>query len=964
MTVPSLLLWQVDPARRRRAPRASSPTGCSCCRRCCCCCSSPASPGPTCRARPPAAPASARCFVVDCSASMQAREGPDTRFDLARRAVRDQIGRARRRRRGDAHRRRSAAGGDRCRRPPITPKRCGNWRRSRPPTRAPTSTPRSPPPSAPLRAPIAPPASRCSPTRRSTASRRPGGAASRCSRSARPTTTCRSTASRSTRAASTIRAPRAPSSPSATTPAARATASSPSQLDGAVFGRQGFTIAPRSATGFPVPPLPGAGVLRASLDVDDALAVDNRAYAYVHPQRPVHVLVVSDDRDAAGRAPAHRRRRARPAARGRSRRPRYDDTARRRPDPLPPRRAAGAHATPRASTSRPPTPRGPFPPRGTLDTRADERRRPRPSRRCAACASTCPSRSPAYRCSTRRRGPRRWSARAPTARSCRWCSPAQVNDHRQAVLAFDLASQGLLRADHTDLLLLFLDLIDWLVPAADNVHIVPTGERRRHRRAARAAAPHRRSARRRDDAAGRPDAADRDAAGRRVSRLRRRHRGPHLRQPLRCRGIRHRTARQPPARGRAGGPPRAASGARRRRHLAGRCTPPRRRCCVVEWLTAQTARVMDAPEPRLPLRPPDGARPRRCATRRRCCCSLAVALFVCCGRTRPAASRSRAAQRRVRRAGARARRPRPDDAHADRSPDRGRRRSTPRRASIRPDAPGRSATSTQIQQHLGARRRARRPRVRRPRRAAARARRADDDTRRAAGTGDAGDRRRRGARRRHGAPARRRRPPRAPAHRRQRDARRQRAPHPVAARRRRARRRRRAAARRRSATSASSASSPRRWPASTAPCRCASSRATTARCARRCSTCISTAQIADSSAVELPPGRSAMTLASRLTSEGSHRLRAELRAEGDAQPANNARDVGITLRDPTRALVLTTPTALGRSRPRWRARTYAPTCRRRPPCAASTRCATITSSCSRTSPRPDLAPPTLDVLER
>lgn len=65
-------------------------------------------------------------------------------------------------------------------------------------------------------------------------------------------------------------------------------------------------------------------------------------------------------------------------------------------------------------------------------------------------------------------------------------------------------------------------------------------------------------------------------------------------------------------------------------------------------------------------------------------------------------------------------------------------------------------------------------------------------------------------------------------------------------------------------------------------------------------------QIADSSAVDLPPGRSAMTLASRLVSEGSHRLRAELRADGDGQPANNAREVGITLRDPTRALVLTT----------------------------------------------------------
>lgn len=64
--------------------------------------------------------------------------------------------------------------------------------------------------------------------------------------------------------------------------------------------------------------------------------------------------------------------------------------------------------------------------------------------------------------------------------------------------------------------------------------------------------------------------------------------------------------------------------------------------------------------------------------------------------------------------------------------------------------------------------------------------------------------------------------------------------------------------------------------------------------------------IADSRAVELPPGRSAMTMEPRLLAEGSHRLRAELRVDGDPQPANNARDVGITLRDPTRALVLTT----------------------------------------------------------
>ena len=51
----------------------------------------------------------------------------------------------------------------------------------------------------------------------------------------------------------------------------------------------------------------------------------------------------------------------------------------------------------------------------------------------------------------------------------------QQNGYRQAVLAFDLAAQGMLRADHTDLVLLVLDLIDWLVPATNGVHVIPTG---------------------------------------------------------------------------------------------------------------------------------------------------------------------------------------------------------------------------------------------------------------------------------------------------------------------------------------------------------------------------------------------------------------------------------------------------------------------------------------------------------
>ncbi|MEO8601998.1 MAG: VWA domain-containing protein [bacterium] len=62
--------------------------------------------------------------------------------------------------------------------------------------------------------------------------------------------------------------------------------------------------------------------------------------------------------------------------------------------------------------------------------------------------------------------------------------------------------------------------------------------------------------------------------------------------------------------------------------------------------------------------------------------------------------------------------------------------------------------------------------------------------------------------------------------------------------------------------------------------------------------------MADSAAVELPPGRSALSLPTQLVGEGSHRLRAELVVRDDPQPENNSRDVGVTVRGATRALVL------------------------------------------------------------
>ncbi|MDX2169922.1 MAG: VWA domain-containing protein [Deltaproteobacteria bacterium] len=63
--------------------------------------------------------------------------------------------------------------------------------------------------------------------------------------------------------------------------------------------------------------------------------------------------------------------------------------------------------------------------------------------------------------------------------------------------------------------------------------------------------------------------------------------------------------------------------------------------------------------------------------------------------------------------------------------------------------------------------------------------------------------------------------------------------------------------------------------------------------------------MADSAAVELPPGRSALTLPTQLVGEGGRRLRAELVLRDDPQPANNQGEVGVTVRGPSRALLLT-----------------------------------------------------------
>ncbi len=61
----------------------------------------------------------------------------------------------------------------------------------------------------------------------------------------------------------------------------------------------------------------------------------------------------------------------------------------------------------------------------------------------------------------------------------------------------------------------------------------------------------------------------------------------------------------------------------------------------------------------------------------------------------------------------------------------------------------------------------------------------------------------------------------------------------------------------------------------------------------------------ESAAVELQPGPNTIELPAHLTGVGSHRLRARLEATDDAIAANNAREIGITVRGKTRLLLIT-----------------------------------------------------------
>ena len=245
------------------------------------------------------------------------------------------------------------------------------------------------------------------------------------------------------------------------------------QVDDTTFSRRGFSLGPRAVGGFPLQDLPAPGVLRASLDVDDALAVDNVAYAYVRPVRPLRVLAVTESPSLQGEL--QRIARATPNLQFTFAAPSEyagaagaDVVLFHRVAPPFPTDAASLYVAPDGDAT-------PFAAHGTftavpiLDWNAQH----------PALAGLQPE-LPFALTAARDLDVPPWADALLTSRADgRPIALAFAGEHdgyRRAALAFDLATDTLLSADHVNLLLVFLNLLDWLAPATDTVRIMRTGD--------------------------------------------------------------------------------------------------------------------------------------------------------------------------------------------------------------------------------------------------------------------------------------------------------------------------------------------------------------------------------------------------------------------------------------------------------------------------------------------------------
>lgn len=243
-----------------------------------------------------------------------------------------------------------------------------------------------------------------------------------------------------------------------------------------VLSQRGFSLAPHGTQAFLVEHLSGPGILHAHLDVDDALPADNDAYGWVRTATPLRVLVVSES--APLRAELERIARVTPNLEFRFL----------SPEAFAPGQTVNADVvllhqfTPDAGFERPSLHLFPpqhsrlFPPHGTVpelpildwnETHAALRglqfMTPQVVRPVEIIEVPA------------------WAEVLLNSRDGTQTIPLAVageyQGHRTACVAFDWPAEGLLGADRVDLLLFFVDLLNWLAPPDSPVPVLHTGDR-------------------------------------------------------------------------------------------------------------------------------------------------------------------------------------------------------------------------------------------------------------------------------------------------------------------------------------------------------------------------------------------------------------------------------------------------------------------------------------------------------
>lgn len=246
------------------------------------------------------------------------------------------------------------------------------------------------------------------------------------------------------------------------------------RLGGRVLSRQGFSLQPREARTFFIRGFEHPGIVEATVEGNDALAADNRALAWIAPERRLRVLAVT------GPTKLHAQLEAIAAATD-ALQLRFLAPARYRPDAAldadvvlfhrfvpdvePPRARLYVH---------PPGDNLLFPSHGHLSDVAllnwNESH---------AVMRTLPPLAPFPFARAQRLEAPAWADVLLSGRAGEVELPlafaGERDGYRTACVTFDLAREQMLRADKVGLLLFFLNLLDWLAPRDETTLAVRTG---------------------------------------------------------------------------------------------------------------------------------------------------------------------------------------------------------------------------------------------------------------------------------------------------------------------------------------------------------------------------------------------------------------------------------------------------------------------------------------------------------